>query len=702
MKKLLSLLFLLSLLSLSPCHAAKDAFPHVRELMLRRVPWLASHVTLREQKGGEKSTFTLQTTDGRLVVTATDASAAAVGVNWYLKYYCHRQMSHMGDNLAPLSPLPVVTQAETHSSDALLRYALNYCTFNYTMSFYSWSDWEHELDWMALHGVNIMLMAMGQEAVWSEVLSRLGYDEDEIRAFLPGPAYTAWWLMGNLEGEGGPMPRSQVESRKALARDILARMKELAIEPVMPGFYGMVPGTLKNKLQAHILPQGKWCGFTRPDILDPTDKEFARIAGLYYAIVKKFYGNGIRYFSGDPFHEGGNTGGIDMAQAGQAIQAAMQRAYPKSTWVLQGWQGNPRAEMLRALDKRYVLVQELFGENTADWEKRGGYEGTPFIWGVVNNFGERPGMNGKLQRFVDEWNRVKNSPYAHCLRGIGILPEGLRNNPAAYELALELPWHEEKPDLELWIKQYALARYGQTNARIDSAWTEMLHTCYASGDFHLQGPGENIVCARPSLDITRVSSWGSTKKPYDMRRFAFGCFKLLDPGKDFNTESETYRIDKTMMELQILGNTGDAKFENLKKAIMEKDPELFHISSIRFHALSTQMDLKASKTPFFRMETWIKQALDAGNTPEEKRNNLHNLLSLVTYWGGQAESNDVLHEYSYREWSGLLKDFYTERWKLYFKNFEHQMRGDGPAPVDYRKWEHEWVERQMSKYLPQQ
>lgn len=58
--------------------------------------------------------------------------------------------------------------------------------------------------------------------------------------------------------------------------------------------------------------------------------------------------------------------------------------------MLQGWQDNPKPGLLEKLDKRYVLVQELFGENTNNWETRKGYEGTPFIWATVTNFGERP------------------------------------------------------------------------------------------------------------------------------------------------------------------------------------------------------------------------------------------------------------------------------------------------------------------------
>ena len=60
---------------------------------------------------------------------------------------------------------------------------------------------------MALNGVNLMLAPLGMEAVWSETLKTLGFDQKDVQRFIPGPAYTAWWLMGNLEGWGGPNER---------------------------------------------------------------------------------------------------------------------------------------------------------------------------------------------------------------------------------------------------------------------------------------------------------------------------------------------------------------------------------------------------------------------------------------------------------------------------------------------------------------
>ena len=63
-----------------------------------------------------------------------------------------------------------------------------------------------EIDWMALHGINMPLAAVGTECVWRNMLLKLGYSEEEVGKFIAGPAFLAWWEMNNLEGWGGPLP----------------------------------------------------------------------------------------------------------------------------------------------------------------------------------------------------------------------------------------------------------------------------------------------------------------------------------------------------------------------------------------------------------------------------------------------------------------------------------------------------------------
>ena len=144
LKQFFSVLFVL-LCVVGTGYAA--TFDGVRELVSRRAPWLGKHIQFKEIASSDGDCFILQTVGKKLVVQATGANAAAVGVNWYLKYYCHRSMSHLGDQLAPVTELPVIGQPVTVKTTSIYRYALNYCTFNYTMSFYDWDDWQWELDW---------------------------------------------------------------------------------------------------------------------------------------------------------------------------------------------------------------------------------------------------------------------------------------------------------------------------------------------------------------------------------------------------------------------------------------------------------------------------------------------------------------------------------------------------------------------------
>ena len=48
---------------------------------------------------------------------------------------------------------------------------------------------------------------------------------------------------------------------------------------------------------------------------------------------------------------------------------------------------------------------------------------------------------------------------------------------------------------------------------------------------------------------------------------------------------------------------------------------------------------------------------------------LNNARTLITTWGDQNASEwGGLRDYSYREWGGMLKDFYYKRWKTFFDN----------------------------------
>lgn len=696
MKSLLTgLVFVLNLCQIC---LAQD-FKSVNNLAQRQFPWLAGKLVLKSiPKEKDADVFTLETRNNQLYISASSASAASRGLDWYVKHYAHQSISHFGNNIRNINRLPVVSPLLKKTSLVPYRYALNYCTINYSFSFYTWEDWEKELDWMALNGVNIMLAPVGTELVWYNTLLKLGYTDADAKAFIPGPAFTAWWLMGNLEGWGGSVSMDMMKQQAELQRKILKRMKELGIEPVLQGFYGMVPHDLKNKInEAKVIEQGKWAGgFQRPGILDPTTKLFSKIADTYYAEMKNLYGEDIHYFGGEPFHEGGKTNGLDLRNVAESIQTSMQKNYPNSTWVLQGWQQNPSDGLLAGLKKENTLIIELFGENTANWEKRKGYGETSFIWSNVSNFGEKNGLYGKLQRFLDEVFRAKESTYGASLKGVGIIPEGIFNNPVAYDLMLDIAWYNEKPALDQWLTEYTKYRYGKENQDVIRAWKEFAQTIYSSPDVYQEGPSESIYCARPSLNVNPVSSWGTRKRNYDQNRFKEAVKVFVKADADFKN-SETYQTDKTDFLRQVWANKGDLVYDELVKAINAKKSEEIRISGNQFLEMISTQNILLGNNIHFTLNRWLKEAERFGRKLPDAQNVMFNAKSQLTYWGPDNNPKTDLRDYAHKEWNGLLSSLYYNRWKVFI---EEAQAGAITAPEVFYNMEVEWS-KGKEMYVPQ-
>lgn len=332
----------------------------------------------------------------------------AVGINWYLKH--HAGIHITWNNMSPKLPnvLPAVKQKERHETDLKLRYDFNYCTFSYTMAFWDWNRWQKEIDWMALHGINMPLAAVGTECVWRNMLLKLGYSEEEVGKFIAGPAFLAWWEMNNLEGWGGPLPQNWYKQKETLQKKILARMKEMGMKPVLPGYCGMVPHDAKKRLGLNVTDASKWNGYQRPANLSPTDSRFTEIADLYYKELTKLYGKSD-FYSMDPFHESGDDAAVDYAKAGQALMSAMKRANPKAVWVVQGWNENPRPQMIEDLKVGDILVLDLFSEcrpmfgGPSILKRDGGYGKHQWLFCMLENFGGNVGLHGRMDQLLNNF-----------------------------------------------------------------------------------------------------------------------------------------------------------------------------------------------------------------------------------------------------------------------------------------------------------
>lgn len=633
--------------------------------LLERIDKGASRKFVIERLKGEKDFFELDQKGNKVVVRGNNYVSIATGINWYLKYYAGINLSWNGMQADLPEVLPPVLKKERHETDLKLRYDFNYCTFSYSMAFWDWKRWEQEIDWMALHGINLPLAMVGTDVVWKNVLEELGYTREEINAFIAGPGFQAWWLMNNLEGWGGPNPDSWYERQEELQKRILKRMREYGIEPVLPGYSGMVPHNAKDRLGLNVADPGRWNGYPRPAFLQPTDPQFERIAALYYREMTRLYGK-ASYYSMDPFHEGGNTSGVDLEAAGKAIWKAMKQANPRAAWVVQAWGANPRPQMIRNLPAGDMVVLDLFSESrpqwgdpASSWYRKEGFGQHDWLFCMLLNYGGNVGLHGKMAHLIEEFYKAKDSSFGKTLKGVGMTMEGIENNPVMYELLCELPWREQRFSKDEWLEGYLKARYGKSDSQVSQAWMLLSNTIYnCPAASTQQGTHESILCARPSWKAYQVSSWSEMSDYYDPADVIRAAGMMVEAAERFRGNNN-FEYDLVDIVRQAVAEKGRLMYRVLVDAYKAGDRELFKLSSDRFLRLILMQDRLLATRPEFKVGRWLESARNLGSTEEEKDWYEWNARVQITTWGNRVAADDGgLHDYAHREWNGLLRDFY--------------------------------------------
>lgn len=665
--------------------------------LLERIDPGASKKFIIQVKKGSSDFFELDQKGDKVVIRGNNYVNIATGLNWYLKYYAGIHLSWNGMTAELPESLPKVSTPVRKETNLSLRYDFNYCTYSYTMAFWDWERWEKEIDWMALHGINLPLAVVGQECVWKNMLEKLGYTKEEINKFIAGPAFLAWWAMNNLEGWGGPNPDSWYTQQEALQKKILKRMREYGIEPVFPGYSGMVPHDANKKLGLNVTEPALWNGFTRPAFLLPTDSRFNEIASLYYKELEKLFGK-ANYYSMDPFHELEDAGSVDFDAAGKAVLKAMKNVNPKATWVIQGWTENPRPEMIKNLNNGDILILDLFSECRpmwgipSIWKREKGYEQHDWLFCMIENFGGNVGLHGRMDQLLNNFYLTKNNPLAAHLKGIGLTMEGSENNPVMFELMCELPWRPEKFTKEEWLKDYLFARYGVRDEKITQAWSILADGIYnCPFGNNQQGPHESIFCGRPGLNNFQASSWSKMQNYYDPTSTEAAARLMLEVADKYKGNNN-FEYDLVDIVRQSLSDRGRIVYNQTIADFKSFDKKSFAAHSQEFLNILLAQDRLLGTRSEFRVGRWIEQARNLGTTPEEKDLYEWNARVQITTWGNRVCANDGgLRDYAHKEWNGLLKDFYYKRWAAYWQTLQDVLDGKPMVELDYYAMEEPWT-----------
>lgn len=632
----------------------------VNEFLQRNLPDFKDSFII-EFESNDKDFFRIISKNKKIFVTANNYISAFHGIYCYLKEFCNVQLSWCGNQKIHIDSLVMFDGEFSKVIEQKYRVYMNYCTLDYSMCWWDFARWEKEIDFMAMNGINMPLAVVGTEAVWYETLLELGFTKKEALNSVSGPAFWAWQLMTNIEGYLPPESEKYIYERLELGRKILNRYIEFGMQPIQQGFSGHVPALFQEKFpNAKILMQDGWCGYPKTAQIDPLDPMFFEFGTVYLNKMDVFFGN-HHFIACDPFHEGTppKKGKKYLNDVGHAIDRMYAEFDSHSVWVMQTW--SMRKHIVCAVPKERLLLLDLNSQRTFQHRNVWGY---PVVAGMLHDFGGKNAMQGKLKKHSKNIYRVMKRFGANVV-GSGLFMEGIEQNPVVYDLQFELLTTTNRIDLSSWLDNYIKRRYGKYNDTIRKAFDILLETCYASNRKYYEIGVGSAVATSPCVSPLKTGAGGTTKPFYNFDKFTQAVSLFYSVHEEFKN-SDGYQYDLCDLVRQMLSNRFYTQQKAFAKAYKKKN--IVECRSLAQKQLEILADLNeiTSHRSELCFARWINDSHALAENEAQKRYFDRNARTLLTLWGDVRGKEVLLHDYAWREWSGLIGEYYAKRWEIFY------------------------------------
>ncbi len=562
-------------------------------------------------------------------------------------------------------------------------YYMNVVTHGYSTPYWDIERWDKEIDWMALHGVDMPLVLMAQEAVYRLVFKDLGMRDSEINAWETGPAHLPWMRMGNLAGNSfdGPLTRAWDDAQIDLTKHVLGRMRALGMKPITPAFGGFVPPAFSKYYSGTIDRTGwSWVPTSyRNYRLNPSSSEFVKIGRMFVEKWDSIFGAG-KYYLSDSFNEMEVPSDKSvLKQYGDSIYKSIVSANPDATWVMQGWTlgyqrgswNNGRFEALVSdvPDDRFMMLDMATDYNRYvwgngwNWDVYPKFYGKEWVWSVIPNMGGKTAMTGRLEHYANGRLEALKSSNKGNLTGYGFAPEGIENNEMIYELLCDGGWTSSSIDVDTWLTKYARARYGEIPAGLTDYYTGLRSSVYNSFTDH----------PRYGWQTGNYTSSGSVNQNKAYNEGVEALFENIENARNESGSSSRAfgkLLSADLIEAAAFYASGKvaAFCTKINSALAANDKVTAKASLSQLDTLMRRLDAALTCHPLYRLELWEEQAQKMGTTTAEKRKYAKNARRIVSVWYGNHTSSEPVMDYAARVWSGMVRDYYWPRMKTYFEN----------------------------------
>lgn len=625
-------------------------------------------LTLPQDDGHDRYSYALQ--GKTLVIQASDGVAACRAFYDYAKSKGAGIASWSGNRFA--LPVDLSTPSRSVTSPYRHHQYFNVVTYGYTAPFWDEARWDQELDWMALHGIDMPLLLIAQEQVYREVFLDMGLTPEEIDAWEVGPAHLPWMRMGNLSGNtfDGPLGTDWNERQVRLCRHVIQRMRRLGMKPICPAFGGFVPKDFVKHYEGTIdytgwdwVPQD-----TRNYRLNPGSQAFAEVGTRFIRKWEEKFGK-CQYYLSDSFNEMEiPQDHALMTSYGDAIYRSIHDANPDAVWAMQGWTvgfqrsswGNGIFESLvkNVPNDKFLLLDMATDYNRTwwgssyNWDHYDGFYGKQWVWSVIPNMGGKTALTGVIDYYANGRLDAQRSPNRGNLTGYGIAAEGVENNEILYELITDGGWvgATDSIDVTAWLQNYARCRYGACTPQ-DQAYHDALRaSVYNSFRDHPQFAWQvrNNIIGRGSVQLNDTY--------YQAVEQLFADAQTLK-----SRTSSLYRNDLIEAAALYVSGKIEVVSSNIRRAVEADDRALANDLLTALQSLMLRLDRSLTAHPLYNIEVWEAQAMKVATSEADKKRNAVNARRIVSVWYGDHRKDEPVNDYACRIWAGLIRDYYLPR-----------------------------------------
>lgn len=674
------------------------------EVILRRVPECgieSGKVKLAKIDPAENGNpvFYYYSSKGVLYVRGSSGVAICHGFYTFMKTYEFGIITWAGRYIHWPDTIPD-TDVFRQESPVKYHYNYNVVTYGYTLPFFDWERWRKEIDWMALHGFDLPLAYAAFEAIGTRVWKRLSLTQEEIDNFYVGPAYLPWQRMGNIINHDGTITDEYHTFQLDLQHKILDAFKKLGMTPICPAFAGFIPRGVLRLYPGIKHFNTSWCGFPEKNhatLLSPEEDLFLTIGGMYIEEYEKEFGK-QKFYIADTFNEMTIPVSKDerytwLATMGQRLYQSITNVNPNAVWVIQGWSfSNQRYDWDQKSTEAFfslvpndgMLILDLATDynkykfqNEFSWDFYDGFYGKMWVYSIIPNMGGKSVFTGVLEYYRNGHLTALNDPKKGNMVGIGMAPEGFENDEMLFELYTDVFWSSDEKNMQEWLRNYAMNRYGAYPRKIENSWILLRQTAYNQliDQIHYNwqfppGTLQGDACVKEEFeDSCRYWVIASVDTP-ELEK------------------SELYKTDVIEASCHLAGIKLEKLCRGMIEAFNDKDKAKATLYFSYFTSLINMMDHVLAAHPHFRLSEWLDYAeLMAGNNETLKKHYRESGRYLNTVWG---PATYPLYDYAARMWNGLLRDYYFHRWEIWY-NGKMQDKDDNTISNEVHKFENAWV-----------